>query len=477
MATSVLESAFCPRSIAVIGASNNPDKLGYKIVQAVGEGGFKGRLHPVNVGGGNIFGMKMYRNVSEIPGQIDLALIAIPANLVPEAVKECGKKKVRSALVFSAGFGEIQGGAGLEQELTDTAKKYNVRIIGPNTNGIMNLNDNLNATFTPGLNYRTGNVAFVCQSGGYSSLLLRYGSGEGVGFSKIINLGNSCDIGFADSLEFLMKDDCTQAIILYMEGFKHENEGRRFLETAKEVTKTKPIVVVKVGRTEAGRRAAYSHTGSLAGSDELYNAAFRQAGLIRASDGVEMIDIAKTLSLEHRLPRGNRTAIITNLGGPAVVAADFCESRHIKIGELSEETKERLRKMLSFTASYANPVDLAADWPKLHLYADVLNAVLKDKQVDIALVIVYIPPQSKHQTLIEDIVAASKKNEKPIVVCCLSTDSAVVADCIGRLDDYSIASFRMPENAAKAIAALIMSSRYMKKVRTSQPSIRRKMIN
>ena len=471
MTKSVLESAFCPRSIAVIGASSNPDKLGYKIVQAVAQGGFRGRLHPVNVGGGNIFGLKMHRNVSEIPGQVDLALIAIPANLVPEAVKECGRKKVRCGLVFSAGFGEIQGGTGLEQELIDTAKEYNVRIIGPNTNGIMNLNDNLNATFTPGLNYRSGNVAFVCQSGGYSSLLLRYGSGEGVGFSKIINLGNSCDIGFADSLEFLRTDDSTRAIILYMEGFKRENEGREFLETAKEVTKTKPIVVVKVGRTEAGRRAAYSHTGSLAGSDELYNAVFRQAGLIRASDGVEMIDIAKTLSLEHRLPRGNRTAIITNLGGPAVVAADFCESRNIIIGELSEETKERLRKMLSFTASYANPVDLAADWPKLHLYTDVLNVVLEDKGVDIALIIVYLPPQSNHQTLIEDIAAASKKNEKPIVVCCLSTDFAVVTECIDRLGEYNIASYRMPENAAKAIAALIKNSTYLRKVGYNQPNM------
>jgi acetyltransferase len=474
MVVSSLEKAFCPRSIAVIGASNSPDKLGYKIFQAVALGGFKGQLSPVNVGGGKIFNLEMYRSVSEIPWKVDLALIAIPAKSVPETIRECGKKGIEYAVVFSAGFGEIPSGKDLEEELVETAKECNVRIIGPNTNGIMNLNIKLNATFTPGLDYRKGNVAFVCQSGGYSSLLLRYGSNEGVGFSKVINLGNSCDIGFAECLEFLKTDTSTRTIILYMEGFKRRNEGKKFLEIAREVSKIKPIVAVKVGRTKAGSRAAQSHTGSLAGSDELYDAAFNQAGIIRALEGTEMIDIAKAFSLERRLPKGNRAAIVTNLGGPAVVAADFCETRNIVISEFSEETRERLRKMLSFTASYSNPVDLAADWPKLNLYGNVLNVVLEEKEVDIALVIIYIPSQTEHQILIEDIAAASKKNEKPIIVCCISTDFAVVTECIDGFGRYDIASYRMPENAAKAIAALIKNSTYIRRMELDQTIMQKK---
>jgi len=461
-ALEALEKAFYPKSIAVIGASRNPEKLGYKIVQAVIQGGFKGKVYPINISGGRVLGLEIYRNISEIPSGVDLALIAIPADLVPEAVKDCGERGIKCAVVFSAGFGEIRNGIKLEQELINVAINYNVRIIGPNTNGILNLNNNLNATFTPNLNYKKGNVTFVCQSGGYSSVLLRYGSDEGVGFSKVINLGNSCDIGFADAIEYLATDKFTKVIVLYMEGFKHKNEGRKFYEVAKKVTKIKPIVAFKVGRTKAGTRAVLSHTGSLAGLDELYSSAFKQAGVIRASDGIEMIDIAKALSLQQKLPRGKEVAIITNLGGPGVVAADICESHGVVISELSEATKGKLSKILSFTASYANPIDLAADWPNLHVYKEVLSAVLEDERINGVLIVVYLLPQSKYRILIKDISTISKIHGKPIVACCLSSDKATALECIDELENHNIPSYKMPENAAKAIIGLVKYSTYLR---------------
>jgi acetyl coenzyme A synthetase (ADP forming)-like protein len=462
MVQSILEKAFYPKSIAVIGASSNPAKLGYRIVEAVVTDGFKGKVYPVNVKGEEVFSLKAYRNVLEIPSEVDLALIAIPANFVPEAIRECGEKKIECAVVFSAGFGEIRNGVKLEQELIDAAAKFNVRIIGPNTNGILNLNNNLNATFTPNLKYKKGNVAFVCQSGGYSSVLLRYGSDEGVGFSKVINLGNSCDIGFADVIEYLATDKFTKVIVLYMEGFKHKNEGRKFYEVAKKVTKIKPIVAFKVGQTKAGTRAALSHTGSLAGLDELYSSAFKQAGVIRASDGIEMIDIAKALSLQQNLPRGKDVAIITNLGGPGVVAADICESHGVLISELSEATKGKLSKILSFTASYANPIDLAADWPNLYIYKEVLSAALEDERINGVLIVLYVLPHSEYRHLIKDISTISKMHGKPIVACCLSSDKATALKCIDELEKHSIPSYKMPENAAKALIGLVKYSTYLR---------------
>ena len=462
MGRSALEKAFYPKSIAIVGASNNPAKLGYSIVKAVLSGGFKGHIYPINLKGGEISGLRAYKSVLEIPKDVDFALISIPAKLVPKAVMECGEKGIDVALVFSAGFGEIKSGVKLEEKLVNIARNYGVRIIGPNTNGIINLNANFYGTFSPHLQYKKGNVAFICQSGGYSSNLLRYGSSEGVGFSKVINVGNSCDIGFADVLEFLGTDKFTEAIVLYMEGFKRKNEGRRFYDVAKEVTKAKPIIALKVGRTKAGKRAIHSHTGSLAGLDELYTAAFKQAGVIRATEGDEMIDIVKALSHQRRLPKGNRVAILTNLGGPGVVAADICESNGLVLSELSEATKEKFSKILSVTASYSNPIDLAADWPYLHMYKKVFSVLLEDERIDSILIVAYIAPQSEYSVLIKDIIAVSRKYTKPIVVCCLSADEAARTKCIEELQKHQIPCYKMPERAAKALVGIVKYSIYRK---------------
>jgi acetyltransferase len=319
----------------------------------------------------------------------------------------------------------------------------------------------LNATFTPGLDYKEGRIGFVCQSGGYSSVILNYGTSEGVGFSKIINVGNNCDVSFADVLEFLATDKATEVIILYMEGFKDKNEGRRFYEVAKDVAKRKPIVAFKAGRTKAGRRAVQSHSGSLAGSDELYTAAFKQARIIRASSGIEMIDIAKCLSLQQKFPAGNKVAILTNLGGPGVVATDICEGHGLELSEISRITREKLAELLSFTASFANPIDLAADWPNLHLYKKVLSTLMEDEVIDCIIIIVYIAPQSDYKILIEDFTTVSKKYGKPIVACCLSKENTRSQFIIG-LEENNIPCYKRPEQAAEAMVSLAAYSSYLR---------------
>ena len=458
-----LEKGLYPKSIAIIGASTDPSKIGYRILKAVKSGGFKGEVYPVNIKGGKILGFKAFKTVLDIPGEVDLALISIPSTLVPGVVAECGKKGVSLIVIFSAGFGEIRQGGKLEEKLVRTAEQFNVRIIGPNTNGILNLNIKLNGTFSPILDYREGNIAFICQSGGYSSALLRYGTREGVGFSKVINVGNSCDIGFADVLDFLADDEATEVIVMYMEGFKRTNEGRKFYEVAKRVTKIKPIIALKAGNTIAGKRAVRSHTGSLAGSDELYRAAFRQSGVIRSSRGVEMMDISKALSLQPKLPRGNRVAILTNLGGPGVVAADVCEKNGLKLPAFSRDTQEYLSKTLSPTASFLNPVDLAADWPYLNVYGKVLESIIEDGNVDSVLIVAYISPDSEYQVLLRDITNVYTTHNKPIIICCLSAEEKTKAICIKKLEKYLIPCYTMPEKAATALAGMVEYSAYIKK--------------
>ena len=457
----VLTKAFNPRKVAVVGASRDSTKIGHKVIEALVTGGFRGTIYPVALRAKSVLGLRAYTSVLEISDEVDLALISIPAPSVPAAIRECGRKGIKCAVVFSAGFGEIIRGAKLDEELLEAARNSGIRIIGPNTNGIMNLHAKLNATFTPDLCYKKGNVALVCQSGGYSSVLLRYGGGQGVGFSKVINLGNSSDLGFVDVLEFLRDDRDTKVIVMYMEGLRRQNEGRQFFEVARELTARKPIIALKVGISQAGRKAIGSHTGSLAGSDEVYGAAFRQAGVIRAANGAEMIDIAKALSLQQNLARGNKVAILTSLGGPGIVAADICESNGLLITELSESTKRRFSRILSITPRSTNPLDLAGSWQYLHLYKDLLAAALEDERTDAAILIAYITPYMEYKAFVDDILKVSKRHDKPIVACILSSDNAVATQCTRELEAYKIPCYEIPEKAARATVGLVGYSLYL----------------
>jgi acyl-CoA synthetase (NDP forming) len=441
----------------VIGATRNPIKLGHKILKAVIGSKFCGQVYPVGIQTGPICCLKSYRSVLEISDKVDLALVAVPSSCVLKVIEECGLKGVSHAIVFSAGFSETKNGMKLEQELIDTADRSGTRIIGPNTNGIRNFMG-LNATFTPKEKFRIGNVGIICQSGGYGRFLLEYGEAEALGFSKFINLGNSCDVGFAEVLDFLACDPFTKVILLHIEGFKKEGEGRKFMIAAKRAVKSKPIIVLKTGRMSSARRAIQSHTGSLAGSDLMYDGLFRQTRILRVCDGVEMIDIAKALSILRVRASGNSVAILTNLGGPAIVASDICESNGLAVNELREETKSKLGAILPSTASYGNPVDLASAWPNLKLYYNTLSILVDDAGVDAVILIVFIETRTSNIPA-HDIAALSDQYSKPIVACILSPYRRIMSQYIMAFEREGIPCYRSLERAAKAMVGVIKCSR------------------
>ncbi|MBN1177168.1 MAG: CoA-binding protein [Dehalococcoidales bacterium] len=374
---------FSPQSIAVIGASNSPGSWGNNAMKGL-LGNKKRRVYPVNPNSPEVLNIKAYKSVTDVPDEVDLAVIVVSAELVPGVMRQCVSKGVRSAVVISAGFGETgEEGRKLEAETAQIARRGGLRFIGPNTMGHADTRTGL-STYGQTWKIPSGNTAVLAQSGNMCLKIVRNLMGAGVGFSKYISTGNEADLHMEDYLELLKDDDNTRVIAAYIEGLR---EGRRFLRLAKEITAHKPIVVVKAGSTEESARAVMSHTGALAGADEVYTAAFKQTGVIRVDDDDELCDVVYAL-VNCPLPRDNRVGILTIGGGPGALTAETCEKEGLRLGQLEESTIKRLDKFLPPRWSRRNPVDMAGPATSdFGAIADLLMALLEDANIDVVFLL------------------------------------------------------------------------------------------
>jgi len=448
-----LSKFFNPRSVAVIGASDNPSKLGYDVFKNLREYG--GRVYPVNVRREYVQGVKAFKSVLDIPDEVDLAVIVVPREYVAGVMRECGEKGVKAAVIITAGFSEVgEEGARLEREVISIARKYGIRVIGPNCVGIMNTWNNLNATFVT--KAKRGYVAFVSQSGALGAAIIYKTIKERVGFSKFISVGNMADVDFADLMRYLANDPETKAIALYVEGVKN---GRKFLQAAREVSRVKPVIALKGGRSASGSRAVASHTGSLAGNYRVYEAAFRQSGILVAETIDELLSMARAFT--QPLPRGGRVAILTNAGGLGVLLTDEVERRGLRMAKLSEETVGRLREVLLPIASLKNPVDTVAG-ARGREYRECVKALVKDPNVDILIVACVVPTfasmsRTEHAEGVAEAVKEVKP-DKPILAAFLA--GHVSEDAKELLESAGIPNYERPEDAASAAKALVTYATY-----------------
>lgn len=464
-APSGLDAIFRPRSVAVIGASRRKGSIGAAIFENLMKQGFEGPVYPVNPTARVVGSVLAWPSVSAIPGDVDLAVIAVPAKQVLAAVEECGRKGVRGVVVITAGFKETGAeGAERERAMRDTARRHGMRMVGPNCLGVLNTEPNvrLDATFAPAWP-PPGPVAFSSQSGALGLAILETAGALGLGISQFVSVGNKADVSGNDLLEWWEQDPGTGVILLYLESFG--NPGR-FTQIARRVGRTKPIVAVKSGRTKSGARAASSHTGSLAGADNAVDALCLQSGVIRTDTIEEMFDIAMLLA-NQPLPRGARVGIVTNAGGPAIMASDACESNGLELPHLSEATMTELRSYLPPEASVKNPVDMIASATPQSFERSV-RLMLLDPSVD-ALLAIYVPPivttpLEVAQAIVRGVESATRdliargESPKPVLSCFMGAHG--VPEGLRSLQEGHIPSYPFPESAAIALARTVRYARW-----------------
>jgi acetyltransferase len=408
----MLDFIFNPSSIAVIGASEDEKKIGHIVFRNLVEKGFKGKVFPVNPKRKEILGIKCYSSVKEIPENVDLAIIVIPAKGVPSVIKDCAEHKVKGLIVITAGFREIgEEGITLEKEVVKLVKEAKMRMVGPNCLGVINTINNMNATFAEDLP-PPGRVSFFSQSGALGVALIDWAIENNFGFGKFVSLGNKADLNEIDFLEYFGEDPETDVILGYIEDIK---DGKRFLEVASRVSKIKPVIIIKAGTTEAGARAASSHTGALAGFDRAFTEAFKKAGIIRVNTIQELFETAEIFKIKN-LPKGNRLLVITNAGGPGIIAADTADKLGIKLDPMSKESIEAIIDKLPPTASLYNPVDVIGDATS-ERYKIVLEQAVKDSVVEGICVILTPQAITDAKNVAKEIINISQRSEKPVFAC------------------------------------------------------------
>jgi acetyl coenzyme A synthetase (ADP forming)-like protein len=408
----MLDFIFKPNSIAVIGASEDEKKIGHVVFRNLVKQGFEGKVYPINPKREEILGIKCYPSVKDLPEKVDLAIVVIPAKGVPSVITDCASAGVKGLIVITAGFREIGGeGIKLEQEIIELVKKYGIRIVGPNCLGVINTLNKMNATFASDLP-PCGRVSFFSQSGALGVALIDWAIENDFGFGKFVSLGNKADLNETDFLEYFGEDPETDIILGYIEDVK---DGKRFIEVAKKVSKIKPIIIIKAGTTEAGARAASSHTGALAGFDRAFSEAFKKAGIIRVNTIQELFETAEIFKL-NKIPKGDRLLVITNAGGPGIIAADIADKFGIKLDPMSKESIEAIIDKLPPTASLYNPIDIIGDATS-ERYKIVLEQAIKDKYVDGICVILTPQAITDVENVATEIVRVSQNTGKPIFAC------------------------------------------------------------
>jgi acyl-CoA synthetase (NDP forming) len=476
--TKKLDAFFNPHSAAVIGATKKVDKAGHVIfknfVANKNRGVFKGEIFPVNPHEESILGFKCYPSITEIPGELDLIVIVVPAKVVPTIMEEAVTKKVRVAIIITSGFKEI-GNVELEQQIVTTAKKGDIRILGPNCLGVFYQKTGVDTLFLPETKVLTtgdeviatprplfGDIAIVTQSGAFGVAALDFLAGRQIGISKFVSFGNKSDVTESEMMNYLLGDRETQVILLYVEDIKY---GRKFLKIAKNVTLRKPVVALKAGRSAAGARAAASHTGAIAGSDNIYSAAFEQTGVIRARDMEEFFDTGKALAMQPPA-LGKNIGILTDAGGPGIMAVDECEGNDLLVEKFSEGTLQKFQSLkdqnvLPKFAATSNPVDLTGSVTD-DMFEVAADLMFQAPEVDgiILLGLHHLP--ALREKYIDGVAKVSSNYNKPIVMCDIGeTEMALYTRF--RFDKLGIPSYPSPEDAARAMKALVTYGTYLKK--------------
>ena len=410
--TSSLAPFFSAAGVAVIGASANPKKLSHGILRNLINSKYAGGIYPVNPGESEILGVKCYPAITDVPDPVELAVIVVPVAATPATLEACGKRGIKAAVIISGGFKEVgEGGANLEKECLRIADSYHIRLIGPNCVGTMDLSTGLNTTFIHGVPDE-GGIGFVSQSGAVCGGVVDFLYGKKVGFSHFISLGNEADVTETDMIEYLGDEPRVRVIACYVEQIR---DGRRFLEVARKVSRVKPIVLLKGGRSDAGARAVSSHTGSLAGSHAAYQAAFKQAGVVEVESFAELFDVAVAFDFQP-LPKGTNAVLLTNAGGPAALTSDSLSFNGFRLEDLEADTRAELRSFLNPSAQVGNPVDmLGAAEPQD--YARVIETLKKDKTVDIIIPILVPQALVDPRAVAQAVVDASRGAGKPVLTC------------------------------------------------------------
>jgi len=450
-----LDALFNPRSVAVVGASKNPDKLGYVLLKNVIDYKYKGKVYPVNPKTDTILGQKAYPKISSIPDKVDLALLSIPSHLVLPVVEECSEWGVKSLVILSSGFREAGAeGEQIQKRIRKICLSSGMRALGPNCMGIYNLTANLNGTYFWELPRIPGNISFISQSGAYGGILFNEIRQRHIGISKFVSIGNMVDINQADILRYLSTDEDTRTIALFMEDIR---DGQGFMAAASEVSRLKPIVAFKAGRSEAGTRAAKSHTGALAGSYEVYEAAFKQSGVLSALNTEEFFDVTMALSSWHDcLPKNNNLAILTISGGPAVTASDACEEIGLELPKFSDRTREQIKKYIPFFGADSNPVDMTPQMDPNN-YEACVETVFSLPEIGGILA---INVGLDRKEFASAFVKASKKHAKPIVSFTIDTPELSKV-----FDQNSIPIYPTPERSVYAYKGLVKYRTYLERNR------------
>lgn len=470
-----LEYLFSPRSVAVIGASNTPGKWGFGVFNRALRTSSDIRIYPINPNAQDVLGVKAYKHVVEVPEPVDLAVVVIPPQAVPAAMEECVQKGVKAAVIISAGFKETgEEGAELEEQVARIARQGGIRFVGPNCNGHFNTASDF---YTTGeASFKKGPLALVSQSGNFGGHILQRGVERGIGFSKYVSSGNEADLHLEDYIDYLAEDEETRVIGAYIEGLR---DGKRFLELAKKTTRKKPIIVMKVGRTEEGSQAAQSHTGALSGSDEIYDAAFRQSGVIRVDEVDDLFDVALAL-VRQPLPKGKRVGILTIGGGFGVVATDACRRLGLEIPVLTEETIQTLNRFLPPRWPHANPVDMTGEAERSY---PCLGTLLKAENIDAVLAVgcVGYPSQSLDRysgavrerleeyrqrmiegelTLVDGLVERVDRYGKPLIIT--ASTGRGESEAIAKLEQNGIYGYPTPERGARVLSHMVRYGEYVR---------------
>ena len=442
----MLESLLSPKTIAVLGASQTPGKVGHEVVANLINGGYQGTIVPVNPKADEILGLKCYHDLKEYPGSVDLGVIVVPQKAVKASIQNAIDAGAKAVIVITAGFKEVDAaGAALEREIAELCRANGVRLMGPNCIGVLNTAHKMNATFAP-MMPPAGHISVISQSGALCVAILDLAMNLKMGLAKVISFGNKADLNEVDFLEALAEDKETSVIAGYLESI---TEGNKFLQVAEQAASHKPVVVLKVGVTQAGAKAASSHTGSLAGADMAYGAAFKRSGVIRAENFEALFDYAIALAMQP-LPQGNRVAIITNAGGPGIMAADAAETAGLKMMPPTAETQKKLRECLPASAAFGNPVDVIGDADP-DRYMKAFELVQEDPNTD--AIIVVVTPQNMTQPLaLAEKLAAAHHGKKPLLAAFLGGNEVIPAR--ERLMALNIPSYPSAERAVAALQAM-----------------------
>jgi acetyltransferase len=446
----VLDSIFYPRSVAVIGVTESSDRVGYNLLQSLIYSGFQGKIYPIHPRLESLQGLPVYRSLEEVPGPVDVAVIGVNQFATVEVVEQCGKKGVKGVICVAGGFREMgPAGKALEERLIAVARQYNMEVVGPNTLGLINTRANLNATFYP-LRLPRGKVSFVSQSGGVGLTILHKAMDEGLGVNKWVGVGNRSTLELSDYLEYLARDDSTAVIGVFVEG---TDDARRLVQVAGEVARRKPVVFYKVGRSDTVNLAAVTHTGSMAGSYQMYRQILQQFGLLVVENALEMMAACKALAMAP-IPRGNGVGVVTHTAGPSIVLLDEVNLRGGVFPPFAESTMDRIKEVLGQNPPVVlkNPLDAAGQGMQAAAIGRLVEAVLDDPRIDLLVAIYCLHLNWRCPT--PELLAAQKRSGKPVVALYISTVEEVKEER-EILHSRDIPVYITPEEAAWGVSALL----------------------